>query len=122
MAQKSVATSSARDVDIAGWDDVLTTEADYGSTASKERLKRIKGGAGNIMEAVLHGMAVVGEIQWKMADHPDWPMESNEVREIGVLQAHLAELVTYLRTIEHNARYHLHEMEMANARTENIAA
>lgn len=120
MAKQSVTT--ATNADIPGWNDVLTHAADYGSTASNEHLRRIEKGASNIMEAVLHGMAVVGEIQWKMADHPDWPMESNEVREIGVLQAHLAELVTYLRTIEHNARYHLHEMELANARTENIAA
>ena len=120
MAKKIVTT--ATNADIAGWNDILTTAADYGSTASKERLRRIKGGANNIMEAVLHGMAVVSELQWKMAEHPVWPMEANEVQEVGVLQASLAELVTYLRTVEHNARYHLHEMEMANARTENIAA
>lgn len=122
MAKQSVTT--ATNADIPGWNDVLTHAADYGCTATREHLRRIEKGASNIMEAVLHGMAVVGEIQWKMADHPDWPMEANEVREIGVLQAHLAELVTYLRTIEHNAGYHLHEMELANAapKDEAIAA
>jgi hypothetical protein len=104
---------------IPGWDDVLTGDAGYGAAPSKERLKRIEKGAENIMDAILHGMVAVSELQWKASEHPVWPIEADEVKDIGVLQATLAELVNSLRSIESNAVYLQHQMELAETQAGN---
>jgi hypothetical protein len=115
LKDHTIAQSNA---DTPGWDDLLVSLDHRAPALPAEAYRRKILAAENIIESLLNGMAVTGDMQWKASVHPDWPIDSVTVHTLGVLQLNLSELVAGLRVIERNARDAWHAIELADARGE----
>lgn len=108
-----------------GWDDLLRlTEASFsnGDTLSDEDLSRVHSGASNVRLAIVQGMAAIGEIQCMACDNADGPVDLRTFRQLGVLNACLAELLENLATMENNAAFLRHERALAASTGKKKAA
>jgi hypothetical protein len=112
---------SADNKGIPGWAELLTHAADYGTPASREELKRLAQAASNNIGSILDGLAAIGELQWRAAQYTDDPFPPQALHMLGDFQLTLADLLSRLRSIEGDANFWRHELELTEAKGEAMA-